>query len=73
MPNINISISNDIGHKKLSKKKEFIHALLKRIDSSSQILRIKGLIVAHYLIRKTYDSQLIEVLADKLDSFPVQS
>jgi len=57
---INININNcqepsQVSLAKNTKKEELIKTILKKIKSSSDVLRIKGLIVAHSIIKKTFD------------------
>ena len=66
--NINISLANvvsneikiNIDHsqkeKNNSKKVDFFTCLFKKINSTDQVVRIKGLVVAHAIIRRTNDS-----------------
>ena len=79
--NINISLANvvsneikiNIDHsqkeKNNSKKVDFFTCLFKKINSTDQVVRIKGLVVAHAIIRRTNDSQLMNALLDLLDKF----
>lgn len=59
---INISINN--SPKKTTKREELIRLLLKKIRNENEVVRIKGLIVAHSIIKKTHDPQLIEIMLD---------
>lgn len=50
---INISINNQ-HNKKNTKKDEFSKVLLKRIRSENEVVRIKGLIIAHSVVKKVH-------------------
>ncbi len=66
--NINISLANvvsneikiNIDHsqkeKNNSKKVDFFTCLFKKINSTDEVVRIKGLVAAHAIIRRTNDS-----------------
>ena len=55
-----------------SRKDEFIKAVLKKIRSSCEIQRIKGLILAHSIIKKTYDEEFMDVISDEMDKYIVE-
>jgi len=63
---INININNNgqnISYINNPKKNELIKTILKKIRSSCEVMRIKGLIVAHSIIKKTYDEEFMEIIA----------
>lgn len=51
------------------RRKEFITLILKKIRSSSDVQRIKGLALAHAIIKKTYDSGLMEVIGQEVEDY----
>lgn len=66
---IKINIDHSQKEKNKLKKDEFFTCLFKKINSEDEVVRIKGLVVAHAIIRRTNDSQLISSLLDLLDKF----
>lgn len=65
--NINInSIPHNSTHNQKShqKKEELIALILRKIRSSSDVLRIKGLVLAHGIIKKTYDQEFMDVIGE---------
>lgn len=67
---INININNNT--KKTSKREELIRLLIKKIRNENEVVRIKALIVAHSIIKKTHDPQLIELMLDEADKYLVE-
>lgn len=63
---INISIASH--QKKPTKKEEFIKQLLKKMHQENQVVKIKALIVAHAVIKKTADPEFLSAVTSELDS-----
>jgi predicted metal-binding transcription factor (methanogenesis marker protein 9) len=72
--NININDCNgsQVSPAKNVKKEELVRTVLKRIRSSSEVMRIKGLIVAHSITKKTFDEDFMEVIAEEMDKYIVE-
>jgi hypothetical protein len=51
------------------KRQEFTSFILRKIRSSSDVLRIKGLVLAHSIIKKTYDQEFMEIVADEVERY----
>lgn len=50
-----------------------IRVILKKLQGSSDVQRIKTLVVVHGIIRKTYSTEFMEIMGDELDKYIVSS
>ena len=69
--NINIQHPDSQRHHPALKKQEIIQSVLKKIQHKNTVTRVKGLVVTHAIIRKTYNEQFMEVMGEEMDKYIV--